>query len=373
MKQRIIVKIGSSSLTSASGGLDTKKLAGQVRALSLLNQQGYEVVLVTSGAIASGFKELGFKQRPRTIEDKQAAAAVGQCLLMQAYSHEFSKFRIKIAQVLLTRGDFLRRDSYNNALNTLSTLIEHGVVPIINENDTVATGEIRFGDNDVLAALVACLLQAGTLIMVTDIDGFYEGDPRKHKSAKRINQIDRITPAIIEKARSTGSSVGTGGMYTKIKAAEQAMTNGVRVFIGRGGDGFPYEEILAGSGQGTYFGGSASERLQRKKQWIAFHAELKGSIAIDSGAVNALVEGGRSLLPVGVKTVQGKFNQGDVIAVNSLDGKIVGKGIVNYSSRKLKACLGKPLKSLTPGNGSKKPEVIHRDDWVELYVEDAVS
>ena len=367
MRSRVVVKIGSSSLTEPNAGLSTEKLTQHVSALAESHASGREVILVTSGAIAAGFRNLGLKSRPSRIEEKQAAAAVGQVKIMEAYVQAFARHQINVGQILLTRQDFSNRDSYNNALRTFTTLLKHRIIPIVNENDSVATGEINFGDNDVLAALVASLIKAEMLILLTDTDGLYDSDPSRSKSAKRIERVERVTSEILEGAKSTTSKAGTGGMYSKVRAASQAMANGIQVFVGQGGKDDAIERIISGEGRGTYFGKSVTRGLRTKKQWIAFHAEPCGRITIDRGAVVAILERGKSLLPVGVKELSGGFKAGEVVEVFSNDGQLVGKGISNYSAANLRRVLGKSLNGEKSGKVKQRLEVIHRDDWVPLY------
>ncbi|GBF10308.1 glutamate 5-kinase 1 [Tepidibacillus sp. HK-1] len=365
-KQRVVVKIGSSSLTNSHGGLSQDKLNKHVKAIVALRKQGHEVLLVSSGAVATGFTLLGYPSRPATIEGKQAAAAVGQGLLIQAYNDAFSKYGLAVAQILITRIDFSKRQQYNNVYNTLSVLLKRGIIPIINENDTVAIDELTFGDNDMLSALVAGLIHADTLVILTDADGLYDSDPRVHPHAKKFKQVDEITPEIEALATASGSSVGTGGMKSKILATKLALSLGVHVFIGTGNGKETLTDILEGKGKGTYFGHSLLSTLKSKKQWIAFHSDTNGQIIIDEGAAFALIHGGKSLLPAGVTHVDGNFLPGEVVEVYSKDGHLLGKGLINYSSAQLKEVQGNSTEYAKNHLDIERIEVIHRDDWVAL-------
>lgn len=363
-KCRIAVKIGSSSLTEEEGGISQAKLIDHVSALTYLKQLGHEVILVSSGAVAAGFTMLGFSSRPSTIEMKQASAAVGQGLLIHAYSQAFAKDHIPVAQILLTRRDFSTRRQFINAHNTLTALLQRGAIPIINENDTVAVDELTFGDNDMLSALVAGALHADLLIILTDTDGLYDSNPRVNPHAKKFDHIEKITPEIEEMATGAGSKVGTGGMKSKVIAAKTALSFGVKVFVGKGEGSEKLYHILQGKGQGTYFGSSSLSSMNNKKQWIAFHADVKGSVIVDQGAKMALQESGKSLLPSGVTEVEGHFEKGDVVEVITSVGERIGKGLVNYSSEMIKKVKGHSSEyAMSVGDGNK-PEVIHRDEWV---------
>ena len=365
-KKRIVVKIGSSSLTESSGRLALEKVALYSSWIAAAWSAGYEVVLVTSGAIAAGFERLGFSERPATMVAKQACAAVGQGLLIQAYTAAFARHGLSVAQVLLTRRDFTLRRSYNNALSTLSLLLEKGAVPIINENDTVAVEEIAFGDNDILGALVGALIHADTLIILTDIDGLYDSNPAENAAAKPIRRVSKITQELLESAGGAGSKVGTGGMAAKLRAAQVALSLGLSVFVGRAAaeQTDSIAQILAGAGAGTYFEAQRDSPLGRKKQWIAFHSEIGGQVVVDAGAQAALVGGGKSLLPAGVAGVRGQFNANAVVEVVGLDGESLGKGVSNYSSEQLEGVRGLIAAEAQLRAGAQRAEVIHRDDWV---------
>jgi glutamate 5-kinase len=363
--QRIVVKIGSSSLTSDAGGLNTGKIHFFASELAKLQQVGYQTLLVTSGAVAAGFTSLGYKARPKVLHEKQAAAAVGQALLMQCYHEAFAAHGIGVAQILLTRYDFSNRKRINNALMTIDELLQRGVVPIINENDTVSVDELKFGDNDTLSALVANMVKAGRLLIITDTDGLYTADPRMDASAKRIDRVDQISDELYAIAGGSGSAVGTGGMRSKIEAARIAMRGGVPVFVGRVLE--PHDLTLAvdGHGKGTYFDTGLSN-LSMKKQWVGFHSLPQGKIIVDRGAEAALLSGGKSLLPAGITEVSGDFHPGDVVEVMNLDQASIGRGVVNYTSWQVQAAAGLSTKEVRKRVEVSRIEVIHRDEWVTM-------
>ena len=365
-KKRIVIKIGSSSLTNNAGGLSHEKVEKYVEAIANLSNSGHEVVLVSSGAVAAGFNLLGYSVRPVNIEGKQAAAAVGQGLLIQSYNEEFYKYNLITAQILITRQNFSKREQYNNVYNTLNVLLKRGIIPIINENDTVSVEELTFGDNDMLSALVAGLVHADQLIMITDTDGLYNFDPRIDKNAKKLQHIEEITPAILAISTDNGSSLGTGGMRTKIEAAKTALSLGVHVYIGSYKGKHTLAEIISGQGTGSYFGHHHLNTVKTKKQWIAFHSKTEGAITIDNGAVLALINNGKSLLPAGVTKVNGNFTAGEVVEVTSFEGQLIGKGIVNFSAKELKKIQGYSTEYIKKIVQTDYQEVIHRDNWITL-------
>jgi glutamate 5-kinase len=368
-KQRIVVKIGSSSLTNSQGGLSKNKIAEHVAALSKLKKEGNEVILISSGAVAAGFSVLGYQTRPVTIAGKQAAAAVGQGLLMQSYFEEFQKEGIVSAQLLLTRNDFSQQEQYNNAYSTLSELLKRGVIPIINENDSVAVDELTFGDNDMLSALVSGFIHADMLIILTDINGLYDGNPRKDPKAKKYNFLPEVTEEVLEVAGGSGSKVGTGGMRSKLEAAKTALSVGVKVFIGKGEGTDKLIDIVTGKGDGTYIGYNLGTSLKSKKQWIGIHSHIAGRIDIDSGAEHAVIHQGKSLLPAGVKHVDGSFTRGDVVEVWNEKGELIGKGQINYTVDELSKIKGLSSKEANIVNMHNRIEVIHRDNWVTFTKE----
>lgn len=365
---RVIVKIGSSLLTERSGRLAYEQVYRYARYVTAALDTGHEVAVVSSGAIAAGFEQLGFSERPSTVVGLQASAAVGQGMLMGAYADAFGKYGRRAAQVLLTRRDFSFRESYNNAYNALTFLLERQVVPIINENDVVSLRELSFGENDLLAALVAALVQADHLVVFTDAGGIYSADPRLQPKAQRYDHLDRITPEIWEQVSAAGSGRGTGGMQAKVRAARVALSLGVDMFIGcsecKEGEGLL--PVLAGVGDGTYLAAGANRGLKRRMQWIAFHGEVRGQVEIDQGAVTALVERGKSLLAAGVVSVRGDFESGMVVEVMAPNGKSIGKGLVNYSAVELARVKGLSSTLAREQSSAAREEVIHRDDWVNL-------
>ncbi|MFA9560086.1 glutamate 5-kinase [Evansella sp. AB-rgal1] len=365
MKHRIIVKIGSSSLTNAHGGLCREKLYEHSNAIAELKHLGHDVILISSGAVAAGFSILGYPSRPVKIAGKQAAAAVGQGLLMQGYGEEFARHQINVAQLLLTRNDFGNEEQYRNAHATLSELLKRNIVPIINENDSTSIEELTFGDNDMLSALVSGLVHASHLIILTDINGLYDSDPRKNPNAKKYAYLPTITDELLVKIKSTTSKLGTGGMRSKIEAAKTANSLGVpSIFIGSGKGEQKLVDILNGKGDGTYIGRTNNKIITSKKQWIAFHSSPKGKIIIDNGATEAILEKGKSLLPVGIKDVYGVFNAGDVVEVINTKGNIIGKGQVNFSSEQLQKIKGKDSLVVEKETNCKIAEAIHRNQWI---------
>lgn len=364
-KQRIVVKIGSSSLTNENGGLSRTKLKEHVEAIAKLKELGHEVILISSGAVAAGFTSLGYPTRPVSISGKQAAAAVGQGLLMQGYAEECKKHNIVTAQLLLTRHSFGDKEQYQNAYAALSELLKRNVLPIINENDSVAIEELTFGDNDMLSSLVGGLIHADFLMMLTDINGIYDKNPRKHPDAKKYNFLPDITDELVNAASGAGSSVGTGGMRSKVEAARTALSLGIHVFIGVGSGAYKLVDILAGKGDGTYIGNAGGPGLKNSKQWIALHSPVSGRIMIDQGAVLAMLEKGKSLLPAGISNIYGEFKIGEVVEVLNVKGEVIGKGQVNYSSEELNQIRGLSSYEAKQKAGSKRSNVvIHRDNWV---------
>ncbi|WP_282172486.1 glutamate 5-kinase [Cytobacillus firmus] len=363
-KERIVVKIGSSSLTNKNGGLCMEKLEEHAAALSRLKEKGHEVILISSGAVAAGFADLGYPSRPVTIAGKQAAAAVGQGLLMQGYTEEFKKHGIVAAQLLLTRQNFLHKEQYQNAHATLSELLKRNILPIINENDSVSIEELAFGDNDMLSALVCGLVQAHRLIILTDVNGIYDSNPRTNSEAKKFNYISEITEELMNAAAGSGSKVGTGGMVTKLAAARTALALGVQVFIGVGHGEEKLIEILEGKGDGTYIRTGSQPSVKTSKQWLALHSVPNGKIEVDHGAAQAILTQGKSLLPAGVTSITGHFHIQDVVEVICPKGDLIGKGQVNFSSDELRAIKGLSSAEAMQLAGSDSQVVIHRDHWV---------
>ena len=358
-KKRIVVKIGSSSLTNSQGEIDQNKFSDHIEAIAALRAEGHEVVLVSSGAVATGFRKLGYPTRPVTLKGKQAAAAVGQSLLIQSYMEKLSIYGIVPAQILLTRNDFSKKDRYKNAYSTLTELLERGILPIINENDTVSVAELTFGDNDMLSALVSGLVHANQLIILTDINGLYDSNPQTHPEAKRFDRLAEVTDALLQVAEGAGSSVGTGGMKSKLIAAQTALSLGVKVFIGSGKGKEKLTDIMQGKGDGTYIGKEVLSTVTKNKQWISIHSQVSGKIYVDAGAERALVSKGSSLLPAGIYDIKGAFSKGDVVEVIGPTG-VLGRGEVLYSEEELRKAMGKRTTEITYAS-----EVIHRDKWVK--------
>lgn len=365
-KKRIVVKIGSSSLTNAKGEIDREKFIDHIQAIVSARQHGHELILVSSGAVAAGFSKLGYPSRPVTLKGKQAAAAVGQSLLIQSYMKEFEPHHIFPAQILLTRNDFSKKDRYRNAYSTISELLSRGILPIINENDTVSVEELTFGDNDMLSALVSGMLHADQLIILTDINGLYDQNPRDNPRAIRFDYLDDVTEEMFDFASGSGSNVGTGGMKSKLLAAKTALSLGVKVFIGHGKGMDKLLRILDGAGDGTYIGKHILQTVKSNKQWISLHSPVSGKLFIDRGAENALLTRGSSLLPAGIYGVDGVFEKGDVVEVYG-QGGLLGKGEVLYSSGEIRILMGKRKEELETEKVYTTNEVIHRDQWVQLY------
>ncbi|MFD1040335.1 glutamate 5-kinase [Virgibacillus byunsanensis] len=364
-KKRIVVKIGSSSLTNSNGGLSSEKMYEHVDALARLKKLGHEVILISSGAVATGFADLGYSSRPTTIAGKQAAAAVGQGLLIRGYTEEFKKRHgIVAAQLLLTRHNFLHKDQYHNAYVTLSKLLQCNVLPIINENDSVSVEELTFGDNDMLSALVSGLVQADFLMILTDINGIYNQNPRTNPNAKKYNFLHEINDELIRGASGTGTKFGTGGMKSKVEAARTALDLGVKVFIGSGTRNEKLVDILVGKGDGTYIGSTSQASVKASKQWLALHSIPSGKIEVDQGAVSAILRQGKSLLPAGVTNIYGNFTTNDVVEVVNINGNIIGKGKVNFSSEQLLEIKGLSSAEAMIITNSHHRVVIHRDNWV---------
>lgn len=362
--RRIVVKIGSNILADKKDGLDSKRISSIASDISELCNMGYNVVLVSSGAVAAGMQKLGLREKPKDIQLKQAAAAIGQSSLMWAYEKSFGDFGKKVAQILLTQDDFDDRKRYINSKNTLLTLLSFGIIPIINENDTVATDEIKFGDNDHLASLVAGLVDAERLVILSDVDGLFSSDPKKDRNAALMKEVDEITHDIESMAGKAGSIVGTGGMYSKILAAKRAVNNGITVNILSGKKNKLIVSLLKGNPHGTEFK-AKKVKLSSRKGWIVNGARSKGNLQIDEGAVRALKYGGKSLLPSGIILVTGDFDAGDTVYCADIEGKRIAKGITNYSSLEIDKIKGKKTSEIEKSLGYRySDEVIHRDNLV---------
>ena len=363
--KRIVVKIGSSSLTSPVGGLDMENLQKFTGEVSSIKDHNLEVIIVSSGAIAAGLKYLNLEERPKQYSILQAVAAVGQHDLMRVYSSFFFKNSKKVGQILVTREDTSRREQYLNIKNTIMSLLNLDVIPIINENDSVALDEIKFGDNDTLAALIAGLIEADLLVILSDIDGLFDKNPQDNLDARLISVVDNITEEIEKVAGGIGSSYGSGGMVTKIRSAKICSFSGIPMVIANSRQPRIIQRILEGENLGTFFIPEETKRITGMKRWIAFGMVTKGSIKIDKGAEEAIVKKGKSLLSVGVITVDGCFKKGDNIMVVSADTRIIAKGISNLASENISMIKGKHEKEISDMFGSDLCcEVIHRDNLV---------
>ncbi|WP_029270926.1 glutamate 5-kinase [Virgibacillus alimentarius] len=363
-KKRIVVKIGSSSLTDDKGEIDQEKFIDHIYAIVALHRAKHEVILVSSGAVAAGFTKLGYSSRPVTIKGKQAAAAVGQSLLIQSYLEKLNEFKIIPSQILLTRDDFSNRERYRNAFSAITELLSRGILPIINENDTVVIDELTFGDNDMLSALVSGFIHADQLIILTDINGIYDENPRTNPFAKKFNYLDNITDEMIESAGEAGSKVGTGGMKSKLLAAKRAISLGVPVFVGYGKGKEKFIDILNGKGNGTYISNGSNGPVNTSRQWIALHSESAGKLYVDQGAEEAILYHGGSLLPAGIYKVKGTFQKGEVVKVYGTSG-LLGKGEVSCSSDEVVQAIEKRNEKKGVQSVVSSVEVIHRNKWVK--------
>jgi glutamate 5-kinase len=364
--QRVIVKVGSSLVTNEGRGLDHAAIAKWADQIAHLRRMGKQVVLVSSGAVAEGMLRLGFERRPVAIHELQACAAVGQMGLAQIYETSFRAHDLRTAQVLLTHADLADRERYLNARSTLFTLLELGVVPVINENDTVVTDEIKFGDNDTLGALVANLIEADALIILTDQRGLYTSDPRKNADATFVNEAKAGDPALEAMAGGAGSGIGSGGMLTKILAARRAANSGAHTVIAWGREDQVLVRLAEGEAIGTQLTAQTA-RLTARKQWMADHLKTAGQVMLDPGAVQKLLEEGKSLLPIGVTDVGGDFGRGDVITCVDATGKPIARGMSNYASAEVKRIMRKPSSEIAAILGYvEEVELIHRDNLVLL-------
>src|SRR5512146_1357225 len=364
--KRIVVKVGSSLVTNQGAGLDLNALGNWARQIAALNASGHEVVLVSSGAIAEGMQRLGWNTRPTSIHELQAAAAVGQMGLVQAYESCFRQHSLHAAQVLLTHADLANRERYLNARSTLTTLLSLRVIPIINENDTVVTDEIKFGDNDTLGALVTNLIEADALVILTDQSGLYTADPRKDPSATLVSQAQAGDAALEQMAGGAGSSIGRGGMITKILAAKRAARSGAHTVIASGHERDVLPRLLQGESIGTLLAAS-SLALDARKQWLTDHLQVSGKVSLDAGAVRALRDEKKSLLPIGVTQVSGELHRGAVVAVLDVEGRDIARGLINYSAAEARRIAGKASGEIENILGYvDEPELIHRDNLVLL-------
>jgi glutamate 5-kinase len=364
--RRVVVKIGSSLLTNAGAGLDREAVADWAGQIASLRARGVEVLVVSSGAIAEGMKRLGWKKRPRAVNELQAAAAVGQMGLVQMWESCLAERGLHTAQVLLTHEDLGDRRRYLNARTTLKTLVSLGVVPIINENDTVVVDEIRFGDNDTLASLVTNLIEADALAILTDQKGLFSADPRKDPAATPVARAHAGDPALEAMAGGAGSEIGSGGMITKVLAAKRAARSGAHTVIAWGREPELLTRLFAGEPVGSLLV-AATPPVAARKQWLADHLKPAGRITLDAGAVKALTAGGRSLLPIGATAVEGAFERGEVVSVLSPEGREIARGLVNYGAAETARILRKPTGEIEALLGYiAEPELIHRDNLVIL-------
>jgi glutamate 5-kinase len=361
---RWVVKIGSALLTNEGRGLNQQGIATWVEQLATLRRQGHELILVSSGAVAEGMSRLGWTSRPHALHQLQAAAAVGQMGLVQAYESCFQRHGMQTAQVLLTHDDLSNRGRYLNARSTLRTLLDLGVIPIINENDTVVTDEIRFGDNDTLGALVANLIEADLLVILTDQAGMCDKDPRQHPDAKLIHQTSVNAPGLEAMASGAGGSLGRGGMLTKVRAARLAGRSGSATVIAAGREERILLRLAEGEELGTLFVPD-QEPIAARKQWLAGHLQVRGTLTLDAGAVRVLRDAGKSLLPVGVKGVSGTFLRGEMVSCVDEAGNEVARGLVNYSAQDSRRIQGQPSSRIEELLGYVgEPELINRDNLI---------
>jgi len=362
--KRWVVKIGSAQLTANGQGLDRASMARWVAQLAYLRQQGVDVVIVSSGAVAEGMNRLGWRKRPHEVHQLQAAAAVGQMGLIEAWESCFQAHQVRTAQILLTHDDLSDRKRYLNARSTLNELLVLGVVPVINENDTVVTDEIRFGDNDTLAALVANLVEADVLLILTDQLGMFDADPRHNPAAKLIDEALATDPQLREMASDSKGALGRGGMATKVRAAALAARSGCTSLIASGSAENVVTRLFQGENLGTLLL-PEQEKVAARKQWLASHLQMRGEVVIDDGAVRVLREAGKSLLPVGVREVRGEFKRGEMISVVSLAGERIACGLATYEAEEARQICGKPSDQIEVVLGySDGPELIHRDNLV---------
>jgi glutamate 5-kinase len=364
--KRVVVKVGSAVLSKGDVGLHRPTLDRICREVSSLCAEGREVILVSSGAILAGMGRLGLRQRPGSIPLKQAAAAAGQTLLMRHYEEGFEPYGRQVAQVLLTQEDFRSRQRYLNARNTLFTLLHLGILPVVNENDTVAVDEIRFGDNDTLSALVATLVGADLLVILTDLDGLYTADPRRDPSARFISLVARKGVEASFCAAGPGTAFGTGGMQTKVEAARRAAASGIPTIIANGLTEGSLTRVLQGEQVGTLFE-AAAVRMRGRKRWLAFASQPKGRIVVDAGAREALSRGGKSLLPSGILSATGSFEGGEVVSLCDPAGTEFARGVVNYDAEQVERIKGMRSHQIEAVLGEKPfDEVVHRDNLVIL-------
>jgi glutamate 5-kinase len=362
--KRVVVKVGSSLVTNDGKGIDEQAIAHWARQLAALVGQGREVIMVSSGAVAEGMKRLGWRKRPSQVHELQAAAAVGQMGLVQMYESKLSAFNVGSAQVLLTHADLADRERYLNARSTLTTLLELGVVPVINENDTVVNDEIKFGDNDTLGALVANLVVADALIILTDQAGLYTADPRRDPTATFVHSAPAGDARLEAMAGGAGSLIGKGGMITKVLAAKRAAASGATTVIASGHEPDILLRLCNGEAIGTWLMAQTGKN-QARKQWMADHLQMRGAVVIDAGAVIKVATEGKSLLPIGMTSVKGDFSRGDVIAILDDAGREIARGLANYASAEAKLLCRRPSAQFEQLLGyAAEPEMVHRTNLV---------
>jgi glutamate 5-kinase len=364
--RRLVVKVGSSLVTNSGAGLDHEAIANWARQIARLKEMGRDVVLVSSGAVAEGMQRLGWKKRPHAVHELQAAAAVGQMGLVQVYESCFRLHGLHTAQLLLTHDDLADRKRYLNARTTLRTLLALNVIPIINENDTVVTDEIRFGDNDTLGALVTNLIEADALVILTDQKGLYSADPRKNPDATLIGEAAAGDPELEKMAGGAGSDIGRGGMLTKILAAKRAARSGAHTVIAWGREPDALVRLAQGEAIGTQLTAGQMTTAARK-QWLADHLQVRGTLTLDDGAVKALRAEGKSLLPIGVTGLSGSFGRGEAVTCLDAQGREIARGLVNYSAEETQKILRRPSAEIEMALGYiDEPELVHRDNLVLL-------
>ncbi|WBA82664.1 glutamate 5-kinase [Endozoicomonas sp. GU-1] len=362
--RRWVIKIGSALLTNEGQGLDLDRMDAWVTQMCQLRDQGVEVVLVSSGAVAAGMEKLGWMERPTALHQLQAAAAVGQARLVQAWEVGFQKYGVQPAQVLLTHDDHSNRRRYLNARSTLKTLLEMGVVPVINENDTVVTDELRFGDNDTLAALVANQVEADVLVILTDQDGLFTADPRTNPDARLMHEVRAGDESLDAMAGGGSGRLGRGGMQTKLRASRQAAASGCATVIVGGRADSVITRVFAGEELGTLLLPD-QEPMAARKQWLQGHLKTAGELVLDAGAVRVLKEQGKSLLPVGVKALRGRFQRGEMVTCLDENGNEVARGLINYGAIEAERIIGKPSHQIEALLGyQREPELLHRDNMV---------
>lgn len=362
--KRIVVKVGTSTITHDTGKMNLFRMEKLVRELAGLANEGREILLVTSGAIAVGQDRMGLKEKPKAIPAKQALAAIGQGILMHVYEKLFAEYGQIAAQVLLTKENSARHNQYMNCRNALLATLKMHALPVINENDAIAVDEIKIGDNDTLSATVATLVDADLLIILSDIDGLYTANPQTDKTAKLLTEIREVTPEVERMAGGAGSQRGTGGMYTKLQAAKIAVNSGVHMVIASGSRDGVLREILAGQELGTLFHAKESH-LKVRKSWLAFGKRLSGDIVVDAGCERAMLQGGSSLLAAGIVSVDGEFKEGSTVRVMSLSEREIARGIVNYDAGELAKIIGHRTNEFSGIlQGKIHDEVIHRDNMV---------